>query len=530
MSRSHEVVIIGGGHNGLTVAAYLAKAGVDVCVIEALPYVGGGVISPELAAPGFKTDLCSIWHGFIQANPLIRDDELGLQAQFGLKYLTNEHQFSVLFPDDSHLDFYRDVDRTCESISRFSAKDAEAYRRFCGWSMQVLDLIAGGMFNPPPPFGAFVNALEQTSEGRNLLRAMMVSALDIVNEWFESEPLRVALTKFSAEANVAPQTMGTGLVLFLFIPLTHKYGGAIPQGGSGALSEAMERCIRHHGGTIRTESPVASVRIAAGEASGVILRSGEEIGATRAVISNLHARQLVSLVAPAPLPEDFVGQLGRLKRSQYGAVSQALALREAPRYRAGADVDGAMFVELAPSSLEPFLRAFDDFQYGYPHAEMPAASCQTRLDPSRAPSGQHTLHLFHYAPFELARGGAAAWDGQRREVADRILGTLQARTTNMGEANLIGRAIETPLDLSRRNPAMIDGDFNHIGMFANQQLGNRYLPGWGYRTPVERLWMCGPSCHPGGGVTGGGRAAVQPVMEALGIEFASVIGRSIMVR
>jgi phytoene dehydrogenase-like protein len=218
-----------------------------------------------------------------------------------------------------------------------------------------------------------------------------------------------------------------------------------------------------------------------------------------------------------------VGQLRALQRSSYGAVSQPLALAEAPAFRAGPEVDGAMFVELAPRSLEALLRSFDDYEYGRAHTDQPTIGCQTRLDPSRAPAGKHTVHLFHYAPFALAGGGAEAWEGRRQEVADGILATLLARTANLRPESILGRAIETPLDLARRNPAMIDGDYNHIGMFLHQQMGNRYLPGWGYATPVEGLWLCGPSCHPGGGVTGGGRAAVQPLLASLGIDFQEVV-------
>ncbi len=520
----HDIVILGGGHHGLTVGCYLAKAGLDVCVLESLPYVGGGVISPELVAPGFKTDVCSIWHGFIQANPLILADELGLKADFGLKYLTANHQFSVLFPDDAHLDLYRDVEQTVASIAAFSRRDAEAYRTFYQWSAGVLDGVTAGMFNPPPPFGAFVAMLDSDERSRMMLRALMVSALDIVNEWFESEELKVALLKFAGQAGVSPRTKGSGLTLFLLIPLSHKYGGALPEGGSGALSEAMVRCLAHYGATVRTGAQVERVLLDGQRAAGAVLAGGEVVRARRAVVSSLHAKQLPQLVGAEALPPDFVRQLGLLQRSSYGAVSQPLALAKPPCFQAGPEVDEATFVELAPRSLAELLRSFDDFEYGHVRVDQPTIGCQTRLDPSRAPAGKHTVHLFHYAPFALAEGGAAAWEERRQEVGDGILQTLFERTTNLGPEDVLGRMIETPLDLYRRNPAMIDGDYNHLGMFLHQQMGNRYLPGWGYTTPVEGLWMCGPSCHPGGGVTGGGRAAVQPLLAALGIDFREVIG------
>ncbi len=524
MARKHEVVVIGGGHNGLTVAGYLAKAGVDVCVVEALPVVGGGVVSAELAAPGFKTDPCSVWHGFIQANPLILNDELELKSQFGLQYIEPDNQFTVLFPDDSYITLHRDVDKTCESIAKFSVHDAEAYKKFHEWSGNLLDMVSQGMFNPPPPFGSMVSLMDQSDEGRGLLRSLMVSGVDICDDWFESPELKTALTKFCAENLVSPRAKGTGLVLFVFIPLTHKYGGAIPVGGSGALSEAMERCILHHGGTVLTNSAVDRVIIESGEAKGVVLKGGEEILASKAVISNLNAKQIPALVGQENVDENYANNLKNLKLSSHRSLCTGYALHEPVKYTAGDEVTNSFFVEFGTKPYEKFLRNFDDMEYGYVPVDMPAVCCQTNLDPTRAPEGKHTLHLFHYAPYDLADGGAEKWDEIKEEIADDMLKTLQKQTTNMGADNIIGRSIETPLDLERRNPAMIGGDYCHLGMYLSQLMGNRYLPGWDYKTPVKKFWMCGPSCHPGVGVTGGGRAAVQPVMEDLGIDFEEVIG------
>jgi phytoene dehydrogenase-like protein len=525
MGKKHEVVIIGGGHNGLTVAGYLAKAGVDVCVVEALSEVGGCVISPELAAPGFKTDICAIWHGFIQPNPLILYDELELKSKFGLEYVVADNQFSVLFPDDRYITIHRDVDKTCQSIAKFSEHDAEAYKKFHDWAAKLLDILTQGMYNPPIPFGTLVSLLDQSDEGRDLLRSLMISGIDICDDWFESQELKSALTKFSAENLVHPRAKGTGIVLFVFIPLTHKYGGGIPKGGSGVLSEAMERCILHHGGTIYTNSLVERVIVSAGEASGVVLKGGEEILATKAVISNLNAKQIPDLVGANNVPKHYARNLKNLKLSAFRSIGQGYALHEAPHYTAGDEINESFFVEFATSPYEKFLRIFDDMEYGYPSVEIPGVCCQTTLDPTRAPEGKHTLDLFHYTPYDLADGGAAKWDEVREEIADGILATLQKHTTNMGSNNIIGRAIETPLDLERRNPAMIGGDYCHIGMYLSQGMGNRYLPGWDYRTPIKKFWMCGPSCHPGIGVTGGGRAAVQPVMEDLDIDFEEVISK-----
>ena len=148
--------------------------------------------------------------------------------------------------------------------------------------------------------------------------------------------------------------------------------------------------------------------------------------------------------------------------------------------------------------------------------------CMTQFDPSRAPEGKHTLYLYHYEPYNL-KGGAARWDEIRQEVADGILKALQDHTTNMGEENILGRWISSPLDFERINPAFIQGDHGHIGRYIYQALGNRPIPRWNYKTPVEKLYMCGPGTHPGAGICGGGRAAVQVVMADLGIDFEKVI-------
>ena len=525
MKEKYEVVIIGGGHNGLTVACYLAKAGVDVCVLESLPYTGGCVISPEMAAPGFKTDICSVWHQFIQANPLMLNDELELKSKFGLKYIWPDNQFCSLFPDDSHIVVYRDVDKTCESIAKISERDAEAYKDFHRWASRCLGLVIQGMFNPPVPFGSMMAMMDQSEEGRSLLRAMMVSALDICEEWFESPEVKATLTKYTAENGLSPQTKGTGLMLFLIIPLSHDYGGAIPEGGSGALSEAMVRCILHYGGTVLTDHKVEKVIVAGGEAKGVILKDGEKITATKAVISGLNAKQIPDLVGANNLSESYVRDLKNLKLSNYGAVGQGYALHEPPNFTAGDEVNNCFTVEFSPMPFEKYLRNYHELELGYPVVDMPALAQQTRFDPTRAPEGKHTIDLFHYAPHYLAEGGISRWDEIREEIADKILGTLQKQTTNMGSDNIIGRAIETPLDLTRRDAATFAGDYFHHGMFMNQIMGNRYLQGWNYKTPIKKFWMCGPSCHPGGGVIGGGRAAVQPVMEDLGIDFEDVIGK-----
>ena len=526
VTNEHDVVVIGGGHNGLIVAAYLAKAGLDVCVVEKEDKVGGGVITRELTLPGFKHDPHSVMHQTLRANPLIHQDELGLVSKYGLKYVSSDAQVAVVFPDNRALIFYRDVDKTCQSIAQFSKRDAETYPKYLDGCRKMLRVMTWGAFSPPPAFGALVALLDRSEDGRELLRVMLSSAQDIVEEWFESEQVKIAITRFASEAWVGPLEKGTGLNTFGFAPLLHRWGVAFPEGGSGALTQALAACIKDNGGTVKVSSRAKSLRVKDGAAKAVVLDTGEEIRARKAIVSNLNVKQLfLELLTPDELPADFVEKVRHIRHSSFSALNQALALNEAPKWKVGGDVDRTPIVEITPF-MEGYLRTFDDYVYGIPNATMPLLVCSTLVDPTRAPQGKHTLYLYHYEPYRLRSGGADMWDQIRQEVADSVLRTTQEYTTNMGSQNILGRWIASPRDLERTNPAWVEGDLMHIGLFLSQYLSNRPLPGWGnYRTPIKNLYMCGSSTHPGAGVTGGGRASVQAIMEDLDIDFKKVIAK-----
>ena len=525
MAERHEVIVAGAGHNGLLVAAYLAKAGVDVCVVEKNEFVGGGVVTRELAVPGFKLDLCSIIHVMIQPNPLIQNDELNLFSKYGLKYIYPDMQSVIHFYDGSYITICMDIERTVESIAKFSEKDADAYRRFYEWSLKPLELLLAGMYSPPPPFGSFVAMMDQSKEGRDLLRAMMVSALDIINDWFENEKVKIALTRWISECMIKPQTKGTGLLLFIMIPVMHKYGGGMPVGGSGELSESLARCILDLGGTIKTSCPIKRFSVENGECTGIVLEDGSEILASKAVLADLNIKQVFpGMVTEESLPAGFTRKVDQLVFSDFECFQQGYALNEPPKYKAGEELDETFFVEFAPNSLVEYLRCFDDLGYGILRHN-PFVACQTLHDKTRAPEGKHTLYLYEYAPYDLKDGGPSRWDEIREQTADEILDFLRKYTTNMGSDNIIGRWIQSPLDLERHNNSFMHGDFAHIGAHLFQSVGNRPMSGWNYHTPIKNLVMCGPSTHPGVGVIGGGRAAVQVVMEDLGIDFESVISK-----
>jgi phytoene dehydrogenase-like protein len=526
MSQTYDVVIAGAGHNGLTVGCYLAKAGLNVCMVERQSMVGGGVMSAELIAPGYVTDVCSTMHHIAQYSPTIKDDELGLLSKYGLKYLYPEVQMCVHFLDGTYLSICKSLDDTCASIAKFSQKDAEAYRKFNKWAESSMKMIVQGMFTPPPPYGIFASMMDSSEEGRELLRTMQMSPYEVLGEYFENEKVRIGLMRWISEIMVTPQTKGLGLMVFVMIGLGHQAPGiGMPIGGSGKLSQCMEALIKDHGGTIMVDSPVKSFKIEGGKCKGVVLESGEEILAKKLVVSNLHVKNIFpDMVQGATLPENFARNVQRLKPAEYSCFQQSYALNEAPKYKADApDLQKAFIVEFAPNTEKECLAWFDGLKYGARPPHFPLVGNQSVHDPSRAPAGKHTVYFYEYAPFRLADGGLEKWDEIREQHADESLEFLRQHTTNMGPENINGRWIMSPADLIRRNPAFVDGDFAHLAAYVEQNLGNRPLPRWNYKTPVDGLWMCGPSTHPGSGCSCGGRAAVHVILEELGMDIEDVI-------
>ncbi len=524
MAETYDVVIAGAGHNGLTVGSYLTKAGLNVCLCERNDMVGGGVISRELAAPGFIGDPCATIHHLAQYSPTILNDELGLKAKYGLEYLYPEVQMCIHFTDGTTLGIYRSMEATCNSIAKYSQRDAERYREFTSMAQQGVTTIVQGFYSPAPGFGMFASMMDSADESRELLRTMMVSVQDVVDEWFEHPKVRIALTRWVSEIMVNPSTKGTGVMLFVMLGLAHMQpGGGMPVGGSGRLSQCMESYIKDNGGTVKLNSEVVEFIVQNGECKGVRLASGEEIMGTKMVIGDLNIQNVFpGMVGDTELPPMFTKRVQRLKHS-FSAFNQSLALNEAPQWKCDdPDLGQAFLAEFAPCDYEEYQRYFFDLEHGVP-AHFPLVSVQSVHDPSRAPEGKHVMYFYEYAPYNLADGGAAHWDDIREEYAQSMIDFVKPYITNLDESNIIGQYIQSPLDLERLNPQFVQGDFGGLGSFLDQFMGNRPLPGYNYVTPIDNLMLCGPSQHPGSGCSCGGRAAAVAVLEKLGIGIDSVV-------
>lgn len=522
MAEKYDVIVVGAGHNGLIVASYLAKAGVKVCVLEEQPEVGGGTKTKEMTIPGFKHDCCSSGHYMIFANPLMRNDELGLMSKYGLEYARSDKLTGEVFEDGTTLKFYLDIDKTCESIATISERDAEVYREFEATAGQAVDMIAMGMFGPPASAGTSHAMMDQSDEGRELLRAQAISAWDIAEEWFENDKLKISLSRFAAEAMNNPFDKGTGFGFFIILPFMHRFGGWMPVGGSGALAEALARCLEAQGGTIKLNSAVKAFKLSGDEVKGVVLAGGEEILADKAVVANINAKQIFpDMLSGIEMPPKFNRNIHKLHQSRYSGFIQHIALNDKPIFKAGGDLGDFLFVEFGHMDVEHYRNALYRMDLGYLDNEFSNFCMPTSIDPSRAPDGKAVVHNYALVPPILREGH---WDEVAQATADTQLEIARRYCTNLTDDNILGRSHVTPLDVQRRNSAMPNGDICHFGMYNWQIGGNRPLPGWSqYRMPVKKLYMSGSSTHPGGGVTGGGRAAVQAIMEDMDIDFEKII-------
>ncbi|WP_404477520.1 phytoene desaturase family protein [Novosphingobium sp. BL-52-GroH] len=523
---SFDVVIAGGGHNSLIVGCYLAKAGQKVCIVEKNPKTGGSVATEE-RIPGFLQDTCSVAHSLILGNPLMRNDELQLLSKYGLHYEMPDKLTAIYFDDGTSLEFFDDIDETCASVAKFSEKDARAYRTFVEEVYKTLDMMVMGMFSVPPAPGVQAMMMDQSPEGREMMRLQQISSWDLICEWFDHPKVRIALARYASEAMMDPFDNGTGFGFYLILPYMHKYGMGIPRGGSGELARALTDCFKDHGGTVKLDSEVVRIKIEDGEAKGLILASGEEVLASKAVVTGLHVTQVFpKMVDGFDLPADFVHRLSRIKYATLKPFVVQLALKEPVKFKVGEAISDFYWVDKSHSDIEEFAAKLKELQNGRIVRDF-AAWCQMyKADPTRVPEGQGMMHIYAFAPLDLKDGGREKWDEIGEEVALGFVDDLRQQCTNLTDDNIIGMHFRTPLDIMRYNNALVEADIQHIGFYAWQLAGNRPAPGWAsYRSPVPKLYMTAGSTHPGGGVTGGpGRNATQIIMEDLGLDFDSVTG------
>jgi len=537
VAERYDAVIIGGGHNGLVSAAYLARAGMKPLVLEQRHVLGGAAVTEELF-PGFRFSVFSYVVSLLRPE-IIRDLQL---PRHGLDILPLDGTFTPLRAGEGpaagggdYLWRVNDHGRTIRELRRWSRTDAEAYEEYGQLMVEMAKFIKPILAITPPdltsldprpllPLGGLLRTFQQLPERQQavFVQLMTMSAADFLDQWFETDPLKATMSASGIIGTyLGVRSPGTAYVLL------HHYMGeidgafrawGIPKGGTGGVSNAIGNAARALGAEIRTEAPVERILVRDGRAVGVVLAgSGEEIRAD-AVLSSVDSRRtFLTLVEPGTLDADFEEEIRRFKfRGSSGKVN--LAVDRLPEFTSlpgtGEHLRGA--ISFSPS-IDEMEQAYDDAKYGHfsrkPYIDM---IIPTLVDPTMAPPGKHVVSCFvQYAPYQLAPE-LGTWDDQREAFGDAVVNRISEFAPGFKDSILF-RNVQTPLDIERTT-GLTEGNIFQGELTLEQLFFNRPVPGYArFRTPIRDLWLCGSSTHPGGGIMGAnGRIAALEVLRSLG--------------
>jgi phytoene dehydrogenase-like protein len=549
VAQRYDAVVIGGGHNGLISAAYLARAGMKTVVLEKRHVLGGAAVTEELF-PGFRFSVFSYVVSLLRPE-IIRELDL---PRHGLDILPLDGTFTPLHEGDGrpapigpdgekigtgdYLWRVNDHGRTIRELRRWSKLDAEAYEEYGQLMVDMARFIKPILSIVPPdpasndprpllPLAGLARSFQRLTERQQavFVQLMTMSASDFLDQWFETDPLKATMSASGIIGTYqGVRSPGTAYVLL------HHYMGeidgafrawGIPKGGTGGISNAIASAARANGAEIRTEAGVARILTRGGRATGVALESGEELSAD-VVLSSVDVRRtFIDLLEPGTVDDAFAAEVRRFKfRGSSGKVN--LALDALPSFTAlpgeGEHLRGA--ISLSPS-VDAMERAYDDAKYGHwsrkPYVDI---VIPTLVDPSMAPPGKHVMSCFvQYAPYHLAEG-LGTWDDNREAFGDAVVDRIAEFAPDIRE-KILFRNVQTPLDIERTT-GLTEGNIFQGELTLEQLFFNRPVPGYArFRTPIRDLWLCGSSTHPGGGIMGAnGRIAALEVLRSLGRKAA----------
>jgi phytoene dehydrogenase-like protein len=518
VTTTADIVVAGAGHNSLITAAYLARAGREVLVLDARAVPGGGAATEELLGPGYLIDTCSTGHTLIQTNPLLVDDELGLVGEYGLEYLMPDPFAHVAFPDGRQLTAWLDLERTCEEIARFSKADAAAYRRLLAEYDEVKHIFGAVNFTPVGFGPSLDERLREHPRANIWRRRAALSAWEVVRREFESRHIQAFLLWQAYQTLVPVDAPGSGPLAYSIVFGRQRRSWTLPRGGSGRLTDALVACIEDHGGGVLCGRRVQRLVLQDGRCAGVETQDGERYLAREAVISTIHVKHLVHMAPAEAWGEDFLYGVDTLDigvpcSATYFTTTAPpeFATADGPRSAASAGLAGW------PQDVIDFSRALRDGRW-VRDPQWVLVATPTLTDPSRAPQGHHTVKFLAPQSYGFAE--------RKEQDADRLQERLRAFCPGFTDEVVLQRLVKGPEDIERTNEHMIHGTFHGGDRTLPQSGPLRPVPGWAqHRMPIRGLYQTGGTTHPGGSITGApGRNAAVVLLADLGTTIEEVTG------
>lgn len=509
----YDAVVIGAGHNGLAAAVRLVEKGWKVAVVEANAQAGGAVKTQELTLPGFRHDLRAMNLSMFAGSGFFAAHKGALLAQ-GLAFAPAEDCFASVFRDGTYLGVNTNLETTAAGIAALSASDAKAWRdlvaRFALDAPHIFALLG----SPMPSLAAAKTVWKAWRERGSgwlfeTLRLLLATPRDFLDARFSHPKVKAMMAAWGLHLDFAPDVAGGALFPYLESMANQSFGMVIGKGGADTIIKAMTGVLKARGGELILGAPVTRIEVNSGRATAVTLADGRRLEARRAVIANAHPKLVFGqLVASDVSRKGFERDVAAF-RAGPGTMMMHLALDDLPDWRAGAALRRFAYVHVAPD-LEMMSRVYAEASAGLLPAEPALVVGQpTAIDPTRAPDGKHVLWVqVRVLPAEIrgdAKGEIAAtsWDDAKGPYAERVLDILESHAPGL-RARILGRAIDSPLDLERENPNLIGGDNLSGSHHLDQNFFLRPVAGYSrYRTPVKDLYLCGASTWPGAG-TGAG--------------------------
>jgi len=525
MPEKYDVIIIGGGPNGLTAGAYLAKAGEKVLIVDRRGELGGGLATEEATTcGGFIHNVHAVYFMMVDYAPAYKD--LKLEELYGLKHVYPEIQFAMPFKDGESLCIYNDVDKTVESISRFSKKDGNSYREFYAEAKNLVEeFIAPATYVQPTPALEQLTTLGKTAVGPKMMEYTEKSPKDIIYGLFENERVRALMLYVTCMWGLDPEQEGIGYLVPLYLNRASNY--RICVNGSHYLAQTINKAFLENGGHVYSPRRIEKIIVKDGKATGVELEKGLIIEASKAVLSTLDTHQtFLKYVGEEELDKEFVESTKVWKWEHWSLLGIHLALDKPPRFKAAEknpEIDKGLVYVLGYETPDDFLNHYKDIEAGKIEGKFGYNCCFPSVhDPNQAPPGRATGLLSMMAPYDLVNGGVERWSDYmfRQEQAERCIALLREYAPNITNDAIVGTYVSTPADVENKYLDMVNGSIKQ-GQYHPLQMGymrpNEHCST--HRSPIKNLYMGGACTYPGGTVLlGSGYLAAEAIVEDYGIK------------